>query len=59
MKKDRTQIKVDGIEASLMLFALEELGPHLMCARQKEARKRLSKRLLKSLERIQDDMLHV
>ena len=58
MAQYQLKIKVDGVEASLMLFALEELGPHLMCARQKDAKKRLSKRLLKSLDRIQDEMLH-
>ena len=54
MKAHKTQIKVDRSEACLMLFALEQLQPHHLCSKQKEAQARLIKRLLKADERITD-----
>lgn len=51
MKKDRTQIKVDGEETGLLLYALQMLKQ--LSPDEKEARARLIKRLLKADLRIQ------
>ena len=56
MKTNRTQIKVDGEETNLLLYALQmlqKLNPD-----EKEARARLIKRLAKADDRIQGEMLH-
>lgn len=54
MKARKTEVKVDGIDTSLLLFALERLQPEFLCPAQREAKQRLIKRLIKADMRIQD-----
>lgn len=57
MKNDKTQIKVDGEETGLLLYALQMLQK--LSPDEKEARTRLIKRLLKADLRIQEQLGHL
>ena len=56
MKKDRTPIKLSKEDASLLLFALQQVPAHKLCPQQWDTRKRLEKRLIRADERIEDEI---
>ena len=56
-KKDKTQVKVDGEDTSLLIYALQMLKT--LSPDEKETRARLIKRLLKADLRIQDQLGHL